>query len=190
MTRFINMAKINTPPISKINPAPGARPAPSEIGTAANGAMRRKAEAASDTLRRSTKVVTEGSRRIAGDAAHTFEEASRKIAEATRGTSENMNKLFELPKAAEGGLRDMQQSLTDMVESVVQTNVRAAQQLFRLGNPTAMVELQQRFMREYLDTLMQGTATMVETIRRITDEAVRPPEAHVGQRRQEQKAAE
>ena len=153
-------------------------------------AMRRNAEATSETLRRSTEAVAEGNRRIAGDAAQTFEQASRKIAEATRGTSENMNRLFELPKAAEGGLRDVQQSLTGLVEGVVQTNVRAAQELFRMGNPTAIVELQQRFMREYLDTLMQGTATMIQAIRRTADEAGHPLEAHMGQRRQEQKAAE
>ncbi len=147
-------------------------------------AMRRNAEATSETLRRSTEAVAEGNRKIAGDAAQTFEEASRKIAEASRGTSEHMNKLFELPKAAEGGLRDVQQSLTGLVEGVVQTNVRAAQELFRMGNPTAIVELQQRFMREYLDTLMQGTATLVEAIRRTADEAARPLEAHNQQRRQ------
>ena len=34
-----------------------------------------------------------------------------------------------------------------LFEGVVQTNLRAAQELFRLANPAPIVELQQRFAR-------------------------------------------
>jgi hypothetical protein len=88
-------------------------------------AMRRASEAASETARRGAQAVADAQRQIAQDAAQRFEEVSRKVAEATKGTTENVRQLMALPNAAEGGLRDMQQGVTGLVEGVVQTNLRA-----------------------------------------------------------------
>ncbi len=66
----------------------------------------------------------------------------------------------------------------------MQTNLRATQELFRLANPVAVVELQQRFAREYMDTMMQNTVTLLRAVRRTADETLRPLEAQVGQRQQ------
>src|SRR5215210_7719352 len=145
-------------------------------------AMRRASEAASETARRSTQAVAESQRRIAQDAAERFEEVSRKIAQATQGTTENVRRLMALPNAAEGGLRDLQQGVTGLFEGVVQTNVRVAQELFRLSNPAPFVELQQRFVREYTDTLVQNSATLVRAFRRTADETLRPLEEQLAQR--------
>ena len=101
-------------------------------------ALRRAGEAASETARRGGQAVAESQRQIVQDAAERFEEVSRKIAEATQGTTENVRRLFALPNAAEGGLRDIQQGMVGLVEGVVQTNLRVAQELFRLGQPGAL----------------------------------------------------
>jgi hypothetical protein len=106
---------------------------------------RRFADAANDTARRSAQAVADSQRQIVQDAAQKFEEVSRKMAEAAQGTTENVRKLMALPNAAEGGLRDLQQSMAGLVEGVVQTNLRVAQEVFRMSNPAAVVELQQRF---------------------------------------------
>ena len=147
-------------------------------------AVRRAGEAASETARRGGQAVAESQRRIVQDAADRFEEVSRKIAEATQGTTENVRRLFALPNAAEGGLRDLQQGVVGLVEGVVQTNLRAAQELFRLANPAPIVELQQRFAREYTDTLLRNSATLVRAVRRTADEALRPLEEQIRQREQ------
>jgi hypothetical protein len=147
-------------------------------------AARRGAELANDTARRSAQAVADAQRQIAQDAAQRFEEVSRKVAEAARGTTENVRQLMALPNAAEGGLRDLQQGVTGLVEGVVQTNLRAAQELFRLANPAPIVELQQRFAREYTDTLMQNSATLVRAMRRTADETLRPLEEQIRQREQ------
>ena len=147
-------------------------------------AVRRNAEAVTETARRGVQAVAEGQRQIARDAAQTFQEVSRKVAQAVQGTSQDMRRFFVLPQAAEGGLRDTQQAVAGLVEGVVQTNLRATQELLRLSNPAAVVELQQRFVREYLDTLMAGTATLVRAVRRTADETLRPLEEQVQQRRQ------
>jgi hypothetical protein len=147
-------------------------------------AARRLADGANDTARRGAQAVAEAQRQIAQDAAQRFEEVNRKVAEATQGTTENVRQLMALPNAAEGGLRDLQQGVTGLVEGVVQTNLRAAQELFRLANPAPFVELQQRFAREYTDTLMQNSATLVRAMRRTADETLRPLEEQIRQREQ------
>ena len=144
-------------------------------------AIRRAGDAASETTRRGTQAVVESQRQIAQDAAQRFEEVSRKIAEATQGTTENVRRLMALPNAAEGGLRDLQQGVTDLFEGVVQTNLRAAQEVFRLANPAPFVELQQRLVREYTDALLQNSATLVRAVRRTADETLRPLEQQIEQ---------
>jgi hypothetical protein len=139
-------------------------------------AVRRAADAANETVRRNTQAVAEAQRQIVQDAAQRLEEVSRKVAEAAKGTTENVRQLMALPNAAEGGLRDIQQGMTGLVEGVVRTNLRAAQELFRLANPAPLVELQQRFVREYTDTVLRNSAVLVRAVRRTADEALRPLE--------------
>ena len=154
-------------------------------GRAAADAVRRAGEAA-ETVRRSAQAMADGQRRIVQDAAQTFEDTSHRIAEAARGTSQDVRRFFVLPNAAEGGLRDMQQGVAGLVEGMVQTNLRATQEMFRLASPVAVIELQQRFVREYVDAMMQGTATLVRAVRRTADETLRPLEEQVEHRRQAQ----
>jgi hypothetical protein len=153
-------------------------------------ALRRAGEAASETARRGGQAVAEAQRQIAQDAAQRFEEVSRKVAEAAQGTTENVRRLMALPNAAEGGLRDLQQGVVGLVEGVVQTNLRVAQELFRLSNPAPIVELQQRFVREYTDTLVQNSATLVRAMRRTADETLRPLDERLAQQQRYQTAAE
>lgn len=148
---------------------------------------RRGAEFANDTTRRGTQAVADAQRQIAQDAAQRFEEVSRKVAEAARGTTENVRHLMALPNAAEGGLRDLQQGVAGLVEGVVQANLRAAQELFRLANPAPLVELQQRFAREYTDALLRNSATVVRAMRRTADETLRPLEEQIRQADQGQR---
>ena len=144
-------------------------------------AARRFAEAANDTARRSAQAVAEAQRQIVQDAAQRVEEVSRKVAEAAQGTTENIRCLMALPNAAEGGLRDLQQGMAGLVEGVTRTNLRAAQELFRLANPAPIVELQQRFVREYTDTLLQNSATLARAFRRTAEETLRPIEEQIRQ---------
>lgn len=147
-------------------------------------AIRRVSETANETMRRSTQALAEGQRQIAQDTAQTFEAVGRKVAQAAQGASEDVRHLMTLPQAAEGGLRDMQHGVAGLIEGVVQTNLRVTKELFRFSNPAAVVEMQQRFAQEYMNTLLQGTAAMLRAIRRTADETLRPIEAQAGQRQQ------
>jgi hypothetical protein len=150
--------------------------------------VRRAGDVAGEATRRGTQAVVESQRQIVQDAAERFEEVSRKIAQATQGTTENVRRLMALPNAAQGGLRDIQQGMTGLFEGVVQTNLRVAQELFRMANPAPIVELQQRFVREYTDTLVQNSANLVRAVRRTADETLRPLEEQLRQRGQDNQA--
>jgi hypothetical protein len=58
----------------------------------------------------------------------------------------------------------MGKSTTALIAAVVQTNLRAMQELLRAENPKAVLELQQRFACEYMAILMRGTAALVDAI--------------------------
>src|SRR5918993_1292900 len=152
-------------------------------------ALRRAGEAASETARRGGQAVAEAQRQIAQDTAQRFEEVSRKVAEAAQGTTENVRRLMALPNAAEGGLRDLQQGVTGLFEGMVQTNLRVAQAVFRLANPAPFVELQQRFVREYTDTLLRNSAVLVRAVRRTADETLRPLEQQIEQQQRGEQPA-
>jgi len=88
-----------------------------------------------------------------------------------------------LPSAARGGLQDLQQGVTGLIEGIVHTNLQATQELFRLTNPGAYVELQHRFVRQYLDALIENSVNLVRAVRRTADETLGPLEQQLQQRR-------
>ena len=65
----------------------------------------------------------------------------------------------------------------------MQTNLRVTQELVRLANPSPLVELQQRFVREYLDVVLESSATLVRAVRRTAEQTLGPIEQQIEQRR-------
>jgi hypothetical protein len=147
-------------------------------------AVQRAGDTASETVRRGTEAFADSQRQLIQKTAQQFEEVSRKVAQAAQGTTEDLRAFMTLPTAARGGLQDLGQSMTGLIEGVVRTNLRATEEFLQLANPNAFVELQQRFVREYLDVLLQGTATLVRATRRTADETLRPLEQQIAERRQ------
>jgi hypothetical protein len=136
-------------------------------GQAGAEAVQRAANAASETMFRGTEVFANGQRQFVQNATKQFEEMSRKVA---YGANEGLRAFMMLPNAANDGLQDFSQSMAGLVEGVMRTNLRATEELLQLANPSAFVELQQRFIREYLDVMMQGAMTLVSATRRTADE--------------------
>jgi hypothetical protein len=117
------------------------------------------------------------------NAAEQFEQLSRKVAQAFQGSSEDVRSLMALPSSTRGGLQDLQQGVTGFIESIVHTNLQATQELFRLTNPGAYVELQHRFVRQYLDALIENSVNLVRAVRRTADETLGPLEQQLQKRR-------
>jgi hypothetical protein len=103
-------------------------------------------------------------------------EAGRTIIDNSKDNAEKLRTLLTLPAAAEGGLQDMQGSLVGLVHGVIRTNLGLMEGMLHVQSPRAYVELQQRFIREYLDGLLQGMTLLVRAARRTADETLRPLE--------------
>jgi hypothetical protein len=146
-------------------------------------ATHRAGEATGEMTRRGAQAAAESGRRLTEEAAARFEEMGQQMAQAVQDTAEDVRRLMVLPRAADGGLRDMQQALGGLVDGVLRTNLRATQELVRLANPGAVIELQRRFVHEYLDALLEGQATLLRAVRRTAEETLHPLETQIKQRR-------
>ena len=62
--------------------------------------------------------------------------------------------------------------------------------LFRLVNPSPFVELQQRFVSDYVNAVMEGSATLVRATRRTAEETLRPLEQQIEQRQQARRSGQ
>ena len=153
------------------------------VGEAGADAVNRSGRVGSESIRQGTQHLAESQQQIVQNAAEQFEQLSRKVAQAFQGSSEDVRSLMVLPSAARGGLQDFQQGVTGLIEGIVHTNLRATQELFRLTNPGAYVELQHRFARQYLDALIENSVNLVRAVRRTADETLGPLEQQLQQRR-------
>src|SRR3954454_2133322 len=93
-------------------------------------------------------------------------------AELVASGSEGM-RAFRLPTADNKPLESAQQSIAALIEGVVQTNLRAVQEMLDVTIPSGLVELQQRFVRDYMEALINGTFTLVQAIQETAERA--PP---------------
>jgi hypothetical protein len=153
------------------------------VGEAGADAINRSGRVGGESIREGTQHLAETQRQIIQNTAEQFEQLSRKVAEAVQGSSEGVRSLMVLPSAARGGLQDLQQGVTGLIEGIVHTNLQVTQELFRLTNPGAYVELQHRFVRQYLDALIENSVNLVRAVRRTADETLGPLEQQLQQRR-------
>lgn len=146
----------------------------------AREALRRNGEA----LRQRAYALADSQRELVQGAAEQFEEVGRKVIRTMQQATEDWHALMTLPNPSDGGLQDLRGDVTNFVEGVTRTNVRAAQELFRMSSPAAILDLQRRFARDYLDAVMRGSALMVRMAHRAAEEALRPLEATIEHRQQ------
>ena len=149
---------------------------------AAEEAARRAGEAIGEAARRGAQALAGGQRRALDDAAQAFEETGRRLSDLMREAAEGMRSMVAMPGLAGDGMREAQQALARLVDGVVTTNVRAAQELLRRSGPGAVVELQQRFLRDYFDALAEGGTVLLRATRRAAEESLRPLEEQIERR--------
>jgi len=136
-------------------------------------AMTRVGDAASEALRQSVEVLAGTQREFVRKAAQQFEHASQRLAQATQTTSADLRAFLTSQSGNNDGLWDLQRSMAGFIEGVMRTNLQASQEMLRLADPGALVALQQRFVRAYLSTWTQGTATVLRATRNSADETLR-----------------
>jgi len=167
----------------------------SEAGRAGSDMARRTSAAAAETMRHlgdaAGETARRGAQRMAGahdelaqDAARHFEQSVSRIAQTVQDSARDWGTLMQLPGFAGGRLQDLGVSLGSTVERIIQTNLHATQELFRTAGPTAMVELQQRFVRDYLDALLEGSTAIIRAVRQSAEQTLEPLEQRMAQRHQ------
>jgi len=154
-------------------------------GNASADAMRHLGEAAADSTRRNTNVLADEQRRFVESTTEQLERTARVMAQAVQERAQDMRTMMVLPRISGEGLGDMQQGFERLVQGVIQTNLRSAEQLFRLADTGRYVAAQQQFLREYLSTLFEGTTILVRSVRQLADQALQNLEQQVEQRRRE-----
>jgi hypothetical protein len=116
---------------------------------------------ATDTMRSTSEAMrrnAEGQRELMDEAADQFGDASRGF---VQHGAEKMHTLMTFAGMAQGGAQDLQGCLNGLVEGVIRTNLRLAQEIFLVQSPRAFVELQQRFLRDYFDVFQQGASAII-----------------------------
>jgi hypothetical protein len=136
----------------------------------------RGAGAATEAMARTVETISGAQGEILSKANQELADASRKVIDASRSNAEKMRTLMSLPSAAEGGLQEMQRSVIGLVEGVVRTNLTLMEEMLKVKSPQSYIDLQQRFVRDYLDGLLEGMAMLVRAARRTADETLRPLE--------------
>jgi CBS domain-containing protein len=169
----------------------------SEAGRAGSETMQRTGAASAETLRHlgdaAGETARRGAQRMAGaqdqlgqDAAQFVEQSVSRTAQVAQDWARDWGTLMQLPKLGSGSLQDLSVSLGNTVERVIQTNLHTMQELFRSAGPIAMAEVQQRFIRDYLDALLQGSTAIIRTVRQSAEQTLEPLEQRMTQRQQGQ----
>jgi CBS domain-containing protein len=164
-----------------------------QAGRSGSEILQRGSEAGAETMRHLSEATTETARRGARGAidvqqefvettAKQFEEAVGKLSEGFQQTAQEWRTLMEIPRATGVGLQDVQRSVTHTVEAVMRTNLHAMQELMRSTNVATLATIQQRFMREYLNALLDGSTIIARAVRQSADQMLHPLEQRMSRR--------
>ncbi len=130
-------------------------------------------QAVSQTVQSTNEAMTHGAearREFMCEAANQFGQAGRMFA---HNSAEKMHTLMTFAGMAQASAQDLQGCFNGLVEGVIRTNLRLAQEIFLVESPRAFVDLQQRFMHDYFVAFEQGISTL---IRATSHEMTRPVE--------------
>jgi hypothetical protein len=86
-----------------------------------------------------------------------------------RAEFEATRTFTKLPTPDNKALESVEHNMAALIEGVVQTNLRAAQEMLDVTTPGGLAELQQRFIRDYMEALIKGTFTLVQAIQETAE---------------------
>jgi CBS domain-containing protein len=146
--------------------------------------------ATADTVQQTSQEFANTQREFVQGLAEQFESSISQLAQSMQQTAQEWRTVAQLPNFSGAGFQDLQRSVSGAVESVMRTNLNAVRAIFRLANPAAFAEVQQRFIRDYLGALIEGSAVVTQAVRRSADESLRPMEQHLQNRQREGNGSE
>ena len=148
-------------------------------GAVGDEALRTTARVGIDTARRSADALADGYRQLLEETAQRLEQIGRGVAQVAQETTADLRSFVAAPGAATESLRNLQDSVASLVSGVVQSNVRATQEFFRIADPAALFDLQRRFVREYPGYPAAGTRSFIQVTRQAAEQTLHPIEAQI-----------
>ncbi|NOG72815.1 hypothetical protein [Roseicella sp. DB1501] len=157
-----------------------------QTGDAAAEGARQVAAATAETVRSMAAHQAEAAQRGGATAAETLErtaeagregvtlaaEGGRRLAEAVRESAGPMTRA--LPGAGEAAaLREVPLALGGLMNDMVRTQLRIGQELFRLADPTPLLEAQHQLLCSYLDVLTAGQQAWLQAARQMAPPGLR-----------------
>ncbi len=131
-------------------------------------AASRGSEAMSETAERSNRAVLA---------------AAGLYGETAQITAQEMQTIATCSSIAAGGLGEMRQAWMDWVNRGLRAGARASQELMRCTTIEQLAGIQRDFLKESLENLLEGSAQMLRISSRISEDAARPMEDRMLQRR-------
>lgn len=141
----------------------------------------RGAEAAGEMAQRTFQSSARGAQSLFESTARHVSEATRQTARSAQQAAEDLEALMLIPSAASGHVQQVQRAMSGMMDRMVQTNMQAGQELLRFANPGTMMQLQQRFMQQYVQGLVEVSAEVLKVSRKVADDVLRPLEERTQQ---------
>ncbi len=156
--------------------------------TAAAGAetIRHLGDTAGETVRRGSQQVAGMQQKFAHDVANDFDQGVSRMAQVLHETAQDWRTLMHSPGLGGGRLQDVALSVSNAVERVMEVNLRATEQLFRMSGPVALLELQHRFAQQYLHSLLEGSTAFVRSVRETAEQTLQPLERCISEREHQQ----
>lgn len=142
----------------------------------------RGGEAMGEAARQAMQAAGARQSRFVQGAAQEMEKTGRSLAGMVEEAATGMRSLMGSPGVNAGGFQEAQQAVSKLVEGVMATNMRLADELLRRTGPSAVVDLQRRFLREYFDALAQGGTLLLRVARQAAEDSLRPLEQQMRER--------
>jgi hypothetical protein len=160
---------------------PDAEPARATAAAAAADAAGAAAPMPEQAAPPAMRAAAPDQSRLVQGAAEELEKAGRGLAGLAEETAAGMRRLMATMSGfgAGGAQRDAQRAMARLVEGVAAANMRFADELLRRAGPSAVVELQRRFLRGYFDALTQGGALPLRAAGQAAEQSLRAVEAAV-----------
>jgi len=145
-------------------------------------AGRRGATAFGEAAQDGLEAMGAGQEQMLNQAAREVQMTGRGLAEMAEETAEGIRSFMAVPGFSGDGMRDAQQAMARLVDGVIATNLRLTRELMHRTGPSAMIELQRRFMRDWFDAMAEGGTVLLRATRQAADESLRPLERQKQQR--------
>lgn len=145
-------------------------------GQAGAETMRHLSAAGARTAQRNAQGMIDVQQDFIAETAQQVEETIRGFSRTLAETARDWRDLMSLPRAGGAALQDVQRTMGHTAEAIMRTNLDAMREIFRTTSPMALAGLQQRFMRDYLAALLDGSTAVVRAVRQSAGQMLEPLE--------------